>query len=148
MRTLILGALIAGAAIGSAAAQGAPARAGLFVSPMGEPFRGGAAHDQWFDGADSNHDGALTLDEMQADAARFFALLDMRGDGEIDPQDIQHYEGVLVPEISSRGPRERSGYRVGDSRVGPGGGEGGPKQVSKRREAAVRQGAGRFGYLD
>lgn len=147
MRSLILGAMIAGAMIGSAPAQDRT-RDVLFISPMGEPFRGDSPHDQWFDGADANHDGALTVEEMTADAVRFFAALDVRKDGEIDPQDIDRYEGVLVPEIWVSVPQERQGYRVGDSPIGPRDGEGGPTQVSKRREAPVRKGAARFGYLD
>jgi hypothetical protein len=43
-----------------------------FISPMGEPFRGGrtemAPIARWFSQADSNRDGALTAEEMQADA--------------------------------------------------------------------------------
>lgn len=149
MRAFILGAMIAGGMAGQAAAQDAPpSRGTLFVSPMGEPFRGAAPHDQWFDGADANHDGVLTVEEMTADAARLFVLLDVRKDGEIDPQDIERYEGVLVPEIWVTGPRERQGYRIGDSQIGPRDGEGGPTQVSKRPEVQVKKGAARFGYLD
>ena len=39
-----------------------------FVSPMGEPFRGDASGDglvDWFNQADRNHDGLVTVDEMQ-----------------------------------------------------------------------------------
>src|SRR5687767_16021251 len=59
-----------------------------FVSPMGEPFRppstGEAPLARWFARADRNRDGALTGDEMQADADRFFARLDRNSDGGID----------------------------------------------------------------
>ena len=120
MRAMILGLLIAAGAVGTAAAQdgppdgpprdgwqqrgpGGPGRGRVFISPMGEPFhaRPGAAapQDQWFDGADANHDGALSEAEMEADAARFFAMLDQRKDGEIDPDDIERYENVIAPEI-------------------------------------------------
>src|SRR3954468_19652800 len=62
-------------------------RGGLFLSPMGEPFRSAdPAADNvgaWFAQADADHDGALTLAEMQADAARFYATLDVNHDGEI-----------------------------------------------------------------
>ncbi|RYE02897.1 MAG: EF-hand domain-containing protein [Sphingomonadales bacterium] len=147
MRGLILGAMILGGMAGQAVAQEAP-RGPLFISPMGEPFRGPAPQDQWFDGADANHDGVLTVEEMTADADRFFSLLDTRKDGEIDPQDVERYETEIVPEIRVTAPRERQGYRVGDSMIGPRGGEGGPKQVSKRREPEARKGAARFSYLD
>jgi Ca2+-binding EF-hand superfamily protein len=91
----------------------------LFVSPMGEPFRsprdGPSPVDLWFNGADTNHDGALSRAEFRADAQRFFELLDRQHDGEIDPDDIEYYETVLLPEI-------RVGSFVGGS---PGGGGGG-----------------------
>ncbi|RYY28303.1 MAG: hypothetical protein EOP62_03640 [Sphingomonadales bacterium] len=148
MRAVILGAMILGGMTSPAVAQDTP-RGPLFVSPMGEPFRGPEPHDLWFDGADTNHDGVLTLEEMTADAARFFAVLDMRKDGEIDPQDIEHYETVLLPEIRVTTKAERQGWRAGDTQVGPGGGEGGPVQVARKpSKAPLRQGAGRFSYLE
>lgn len=109
----------------------------LFISPMGEPFRsargGPDANDMWFDGADSNHDKALTRAEFQADALRFFAALDRRHDGEIDPDDIDYYEGQLVPEI-----------RVGSSAIDmPTQGDEG----AARPSYPERQGAARYGYF-
>jgi Ca2+-binding EF-hand superfamily protein len=81
-----------------------PGRA--FLSPMGEPFFGRTANEDglvvWFEQADRNHDGVLTSDEMAADADRFFQLLDLKHDGEIDPDDITHYEQVVAPEIRIR----------------------------------------------
>lgn len=74
-----------------------------FISPMGEPFRAHTTSDDtladWFRQADRNHDGVLTADEMQADAARFFARLDVNRDGEIDPDEIATYEYEIAPEI-------------------------------------------------
>lgn len=125
------------------AARTAGERAGgerLFISPMGEPFRsvrGGAEpQDLWFAGADTNHDGALTRAEFEADAARFFAVLDRNHDGEIDPDDIDYYESTIAPEI-----------RVGaasfaESQSGGDGGEGSAKPVYPDR-----QGAARYGYF-
>jgi Ca2+-binding EF-hand superfamily protein len=72
----------------------------LFVSPMGEPFsaaRGGDALADWFAKADQNRDGAITRDEMLADADRFFATLDVNHDGEIDPDEIARYETQIAP---------------------------------------------------
>src|SRR5438270_5404906 len=64
----------------------------VFLSPMGEPFRSDdPAADNvgaWFAQADTDHDGAITLAEMQADAARFFTALDTNHDGEIDPAEL------------------------------------------------------------
>jgi Ca2+-binding EF-hand superfamily protein len=71
-----------------------------FISPMGEPFFGGQSSEPlaaWFAQADSNRDGSLTLAEMQTDADRFFGLLDINHDGEIDPDEITHYEQVIAP---------------------------------------------------
>jgi Ca2+-binding EF-hand superfamily protein len=74
-----------------------------FISPMGEPFRARTATDdtlaRWFNQADRNHDGFLTPDEMQADADRFFAVLDSDADGEIGPEELIHYEWELAPDI-------------------------------------------------
>jgi len=73
-----------------------------FISPMGEPFFGTAPLAAWFAQADSNHDGSLALAEMQADADRFFGLLDTNHDGEIDPDEINHYEQVIAPMDRAR----------------------------------------------
>ena len=72
----------------------------LFVSPMGEPFSaapGGNALADWFRQADGNHDNAITKDEMERDAERFFATLDVNHDGEIDPDEITRYETQIAP---------------------------------------------------
>lgn len=72
----------------------------LFVSPMGEPFsadRGGDALADWFGQADRNRDGAISKDEMEQDADRFFATLDTNHDGEIDPDEITRYETQIAP---------------------------------------------------
>jgi hypothetical protein len=108
-------------------------RGRLFVSPMGEPFRGapgaGAPQDLWFAGADANHDGALTLAEFDADAARWFAVLDRGHDGEIDPEDIDYYESNLLPEIRTGGGgggmSGGGGMRGGGGHRGGGHGRGG-----------------------
>ncbi len=166
MRALTLIATILAGIAGTAAAQdGSPLgqRGRLFISPMGEPFRGAPGgpppQEQWFDGADANHDGALSVEEMSADGARFFATLDMRHDGEIDPDDIERYETELVPEIRVRGePMAARGGRMPDGRQAPSagmrggtmadGGMAGQNGSAKTRSFAGKQGAGRFGYLD
>lgn len=75
-----------------------------FISPMGEPFRsdpGGTAPDLlWFRQADRNNDGKLSQIEMRADAYRFFKTLDLNHDGEIDPEELQHYETDVAPEVT------------------------------------------------
>jgi Ca2+-binding EF-hand superfamily protein len=74
----------------------------VFISPMGEPFYGRTAGEDglvvWFQQADRNRDGTITVDEMTADADRFFQMLDRTHDGEIDPDDVDYYERV-VPQI-------------------------------------------------
>ena len=114
----------------------------LFISPMGEPFRPKSRDDDtladWFQQADKNHDGRLTLDEMQDDAERFFATLDVGHDGEIDPEDVTRYENVVAPEVISG-----SSYGMIE------GGEGAGRRAGFIRGADDQhQGAGRFGLLD
>ena len=119
----------------------------LFISPMGEPFRADRGADPlavWFAQADRNHDGYLTLDEMEADAERFFAVLDTNHDGEIDPDEIDHYESAIAPEISSAPHFDMSagdGDRASGGHHRRGGG-------GMPRENETHQGAARFGLLD
>ena len=148
---------------------------------MGEPFRApadaGDPERAWFDGADANRDGQLTLAEFQADAARFFATLDVGHDGEIDPADIDRYETVIAPEVRSGsggggggarsgggqggGGRSHGGGGGGMGRGGGGGGMGGggrrgggggssdgSSSSAPQATEPVRQGAGRYAYLD
>ncbi len=75
----------------------------VFISPCGEPFR--AAPDapypvaDWFAQADRNHDGKLDHDEFTADAERFFAKLDLNGDGFLSPFEVANYEAHVAPEV-------------------------------------------------
>ncbi len=140
-----------------ASAQDRPAkraqqgRGQLFISPMGEPFRStqkpGAAQALWFAEADADHDGRLTASEFQRDALRFFAMLDRRQDGEIDPEDIGWYENVLVPEIRVRQGRGSSPRASGAQKSGDRGdrGSGGKQAIPL---ASERLGAGRYGLFD
>jgi Ca2+-binding EF-hand superfamily protein len=77
----------------------------VFISPMGEPFRRtqgpGEPVERWFQGADTDHDGAIGVTEFQADAARFFATLDVNHDGEIAPDEINRYETQVAPEVQT-----------------------------------------------
>ncbi len=74
-----------------------------FISPMGEPFRARSAADdpfaRWFHQADRDRDGLLTVDEMRADAVRFFETLDSNRDAEIDPEELVVYETDVAPEV-------------------------------------------------
>lgn len=155
--------------------EGGGGRGATFLSPMGEPFRGPGSREAharaWFDGADTNHDGRVTLAEMQADALRFFATLDTDHDGEIDPAELEHYETEVAPEIrvggaggSFGGGGASGGGRRGGRGGGPGGGGlggggrgggmrggfggGGPGGAAHAPGEPQRQGAGRFSWLD
>ncbi len=81
-------------------------RINVFISPMGEPFRGGADDayplDRWFTRADANHDGALGWDEFKADADSFFGQLDRNHDGVLDGAEVSTYEQDVAPEILPR----------------------------------------------
>lgn len=116
-----------------------PEGRGVFISPMGEPFRGPGGRTAltaaWFAAADADHDGHLTLPEMKADALRFFRTLDTDGDGEIDPAELSHYENEVAPEI-----------RVGDARLGArAGGSGGGGQGKRGGGRGGGGGGGRRG---
>jgi len=138
----------------------------LFISPMGEPFRPHGRGDDtiadWFNQADTNRDGYLTVGEMQKDAERFFAELDLNHDGEIDPDEITHYEEVVAPEIRSgpnyamelaAGADEGQQYGRGEGGHHGGGRHGGAEGGGNRYRARggaedLHQGAGRYGLLD
>jgi hypothetical protein len=149
---------LASAAVQPAVAAAAPFeshRGGrMFISPMGEPFRPTGRDDDsladWFAKADANHDGKLSLTEMQQDAERFFAVLDVNHDGEIDPDDITRYETIVAPEVTSG-----ASFGVLEASDSGGGGRSGGGNHRGHRAGFIRggdtdrhQGAGRFGLLD
>lgn len=117
-----------------------------FISPMGEPFRPKARGDDqlaaWFQQADANHDGRLTLAEMQQDAERFHGVLDTNHDGEIDPDEISHYETAIAPEVISG-----SSYGMMEG-AGPEGYKRRKPKFFQSASGSQQQGAGRFGLLD
>jgi hypothetical protein len=120
-----------------------PGRAGrLFISPAGEPFRGPDGLRRWFDGADSDHDGALTPAEFRADFMRYFKVLDANGDGLIDGVENSAYETAIVPEITRFGLADE-GERP--ARAFGGGGEGGRRGGGPRGGGGVPPGGGRGG---
>ena len=91
-----------------------------FISPMGEPFRATAANDdpfaRWFHQADRNTDGTLTLDEMQADADRFFLTIDDNHDGQIDPEEINVYETEVTTEVQVDSKWKRSRQELAEAK--------------------------------
>ncbi len=128
-----------------------------FISPMGEPFRARTTADDtfmlWFKQADRDGDGVLTPAEMQADADRFFARLDLDHNGEIDPEELIQYEWQLAPEIqvgmrrvpAPGEPKTKKTERPGDEQVGIAGyAPGGPR----RDKDDGPQGAARYALLN
>jgi len=130
----VLSSFVLAAAAGSnaAPAQPPPPPAGpqivVFISPMGEPFRRsqgqGEPVERWFTGADTDHDGALSVTEFQADAARFFGTLDVNHDGEIAPDEINRYETEIAPEVQTGMRMATFGTRERDRRLQTRRGEG------------------------
>lgn len=130
-----------------------PVKPQLFISPIGEPFRPkGDADDpvkRWFDQADRDHDGKLTIGEMMLDADRFFARLDHDRSGELLPDEVHAYEDEL-PEIRLY-QRRRDPDAEGDRKARE-------EERAERRKAAKRRpgipaydgamGAGRYAFLN
>ena len=130
------------------------------ISPMGEPYRARTKTDDtlalWFARADANRVGAITSDEMQADAARFFATLDTNSDGEIDPEELVHYEWEVAPDIQvsakmrpapgeSAETREK---RRRDADLAALDDEDFPKRRGKKWKQGNLEGAARYGLLN
>ncbi len=129
-------------AAGAAGAQDQAATQ-TFLSPMGEPFRAPAGKpypsDQWFAGADANHDGSISREEFRADAARFFKLLDADSDGKISDREVSYYEYRVAPEVVAAAV-DTSGTKA-------------PKNADDDRPkniplANVRQGAAFYSWLN
>ena len=140
-RTIALAAVLLLA--GGSTAASAQGHRRTFISPMGEPYHAtDTAPDPeraWFAAVDADHDGIVTAAEFQADASRFFATLDRKHDGEIDPDDIDYYENTIAPEVRS--------------------GDGGPRIIASGSDSeggggkapaydAGKLGAARFSYFD
>jgi Ca2+-binding EF-hand superfamily protein len=131
-----------------------------FISPMGEPFRArSTAEDtlaKWFNQADRNHDGILTVEEMEADADRFFTMLDTDQDGEIGPEELVHYEWEVAPEIQVMSKTRRApGEAAANPKRSPGRWEwerGDDPTIERRNRRDRRteglQGAARYGLLN
>ena len=112
---------------------------------MGEPIRTDGRTDPmavWFAQADADHDGRLTLAELQADADRFFTTLDVDRSGEIDPQEMADYENKVAPEIKlyqpDQDPRAHNRQQKHDA-----------KQAAKQRsDYEAPYGAGLYATLN
>lgn len=78
-----------------------------FISPCGKPFRAAAGAPypviDWFRQADTDGDGKLDRAEFVADAAAFFKVLDLNGDGVLSHYEVAVYEQRIAPEILGAG---------------------------------------------
>lgn len=128
-----------------------------FISPMGEPFRAHFRTDdtfvKWFRQADRDGDGILSSEEMQADADRFFAKLDVNHDGEIDPEELIQYEWDVAPEIQVNSRWMRAPGEAPPKEIGHGRGDN--EEFAERTRGRSRgsidhgpQGAGRYALLN
>jgi hypothetical protein len=142
MRILVTASLLL---VSTAAIAQPPRRGGsVFLSPMGEPFRSSdPAADNvgaWFARADRDSDGAISLAEMEADAGRFFGVLDADGNGELGPSEIARYENEVAPEVQLGLQMRGTGF--GDWR--------GSGRRHRRVETYARrvEGAGRYAFLN
>lgn len=121
----------------------------VFISPMGEAFRGAPADRSplmsWFERADADHDERLSAAEFSRDAMAFFARLDGDGDGSLIPAEVAAYE-LATPEL--RVMPVGAGPPGG---AGPSGGmappAGGRPPGGMRAPPPEFQGAARFGLL-
>ena len=144
-------------------AAAAPVRGGgLFISPLGQPFRAGPGEPYpsaiWFQTANAAHDGRLTRKEFRADAAAFFRTLDQNHDGVIDASEIAAYEHA-VPEIiegfrpaqgggdSGAGQSSGGGGHHGHHGGGGRGGGGGGSHAQAQAADTKPQGAAWFSFL-
>jgi hypothetical protein len=180
MTTILPTGLLRRCVAGAMLLAAGSAQALTFISPMGEPFRSQpgdkAPEEIWFERADANGDGKITLAEFMVDAGRFFKQLDTNHNGQIEPEEIQHYEDDIAPEtlggIADAGPAGGGGHggHGGHGGRGGGGGGGGSRRhggVSRSTQTqsdednvtdtyltppagydAANIGAARFSYLD
>jgi len=164
MRAAILALAAAAVCAGQAQAQPHPGGAPpgrLYISPAGEPFRGGDGLAAWFAGADSDHDGTLTPAEFRADAERFFKVLDKDGNGALRGPELQAYEREVAPEIvgfygagpagAGDGPVRKGRGPGGEVRRHDGGGRltgGGGRRSPLGAPGGGREGAARFSLLN
>lgn len=110
MSTRMAAALLVAAGLswhGGLSAAQTPERGPLFVSPMGEPFRGDASAPPiraWFAAADENADGRLSREEFVGQSLRFFAeTLDVNRDGSATSIESSALWRERAPELLSAG---------------------------------------------
>lgn len=126
-----------------------PVKPVLFLSPMGEPFRPKGDGDdpvrRWFEQADRNHDGKLTVGELMLDGERFFATLDKDGNGELLPDEVSAYEENVAPEIRLYQRRPERSPDAGSGR--PGRDPDGDRPRPQRKRGKPGRGSGDDGIM-
>jgi len=113
--TLALAVVALLAACGGSSKDEPPPLPPTQVSPNGEPLVSGGPHTacdialgQWFDAADTNHDGGLDPTEFKADARRWFDEMDLNHDGTVTPDELTTLRLKLMPyEPPPRETRKR-----------------------------------------
>lgn len=109
-RILAAAFFLAAVAAGPAHAQ----EASLFITPWGEPIRtedGTPAVQAWFDAADADQDGRLTLEDFLTRAEALHAIIDRNDDGIVTSVESQMFFRATAPEIYARPPAERPAVR-------------------------------------
>ncbi len=75
----------------------------LFITPAGEPYRAAPSTPYplaaWWSRINPGDTGQVDAAALVADAARFFAVLDVNHDGIVDGFETRAYENTIVPEI-------------------------------------------------
>lgn len=75
----------------------------LFVSPMGEPYRGATAEADpvalWFTAADTSGDGQMSREEFLSNATTFFARLDANSDASATSVKSTALWRIEAPEV-------------------------------------------------
>lgn len=145
---LTLPALCALMAAAPAAAQDGTVRltAQTFISPSGEPFRAKASEPYpivaWIEAADTDKDGRISYAEFEADALRFFAVLDANGDGLISAAENNRYEYELAPEILIVDPRvvQPRNFVAYNAEIG--------QDPTRGRYIRLLQGAAQYGLIN
>jgi hypothetical protein len=152
MRAAIFGAAAIAvlAAPSAALAQGAY---GLFISPMGEPYRveensEAAPITLWMTAADTNADGLMSQEEFLSNAMRFFTRLDRNQDNiatSLDASAIWYREAPeMFSEWDPATPTREAEIRARRDSID------GPVEDGRRRTntGPRRRGAQAYGLLD
>ncbi len=87
----------------------------IIYSPTGDPLNGGPlgrpacpdALKKWFERADANHDGAVTLDEFLNDAKAQFQRMDIDKNGYLVSEELERFRIAYRDYPAGEKPRFR-----------------------------------------